>query len=182
MRTKDLRINAKSIKTELKSYENKPYECLYEYIWNSFDAGATEVRLDFTMPVEGIGMVSNVVSRLDKLRIIRNKVGHAFGRDISKAQKYNEVSKLGIQKLSVESFNKYHTLIVHLVQDLDSYFMQHHIGNFEPLYYYHQNLADYDSLDKGSKMQKLKTSLFLDKNSVYGKNFCRGIVKYYEEL
>lgn len=124
----------------------------------------------------------HVVSRLDKLRIIRNKVGHAFGRDISKAQKYNEVSKLGIQKLSVESFNKYHTLIVHLVQDLDSYFMQHHIGNFEPLYYYHQNLADYDSLDKGSKMQKLKTSLFLDKNSVYGKNFCRGIVKYYEEL
>lgn len=61
MSTKDLRINAKSIKTELKSYENKPYECLYEYLWNSFDAGATEVRLDFTMPVEGIGMVSNVV-------------------------------------------------------------------------------------------------------------------------
>lgn len=61
MNTKKLQINAKSIKTELKSYEKKPYECLYEYIWNSFDAGATEVRLDFSIPYEGIGAVSDVV-------------------------------------------------------------------------------------------------------------------------
>lgn len=55
-----LEINERSIRTELKSYENKPYDCLFEYIWNSFDAGATEVNLDFDIPDNGIGYVRNV--------------------------------------------------------------------------------------------------------------------------
>ena len=61
MDKKDLKINAQSIRTELKPYEDKPYDCLFEYIWNSFDAGATEIRLNFTPPPEGIGYVQNVV-------------------------------------------------------------------------------------------------------------------------
>lgn len=56
----DLKITAQSIRTELKSYEDKPYDCLFEYIWNSLDAGATEIRLNFTTPSEGIGYAKNV--------------------------------------------------------------------------------------------------------------------------
>lgn len=56
----DLKITAQSIRTELKSFEDKPYECLFEYIWNSLDAGASEIRLDFSVPPEGIGDVENV--------------------------------------------------------------------------------------------------------------------------
>lgn len=55
-----LKINEKSIRTELKSYKDKPFDCLFEYVWNSFDAGSTEVKLDFEIPKEGIGYVSNV--------------------------------------------------------------------------------------------------------------------------
>lgn len=55
-----LEINERSIRTELKSYENKPYDCLYEYIWNSFDAGATQVSLDYDLPENGFGYVKNV--------------------------------------------------------------------------------------------------------------------------
>lgn len=50
-----LKINQQSIRTELNSYKDKPFDCLFEYIWNSFDAGATEVKLDFEIPKEGIG-------------------------------------------------------------------------------------------------------------------------------
>lgn len=64
-------INEKSIKTELKSYENKPYNCLFEYIWNAFDAGATEVKINFILPLEGIGNVTN-------LEIIDNGKGWNF--------------------------------------------------------------------------------------------------------
>ena len=60
MSNEKLKINAQSIRTELKSYESKPYDCLFEYIWNSFDAGATEINLDFEIPKEGIGYVDNV--------------------------------------------------------------------------------------------------------------------------
>jgi hypothetical protein len=55
-----LKINEQSIRTELKSYEDEPYNCLFEYFWNSFDAGATEVTLDYEIPTEGIGYVNNV--------------------------------------------------------------------------------------------------------------------------
>ena len=55
-----LKINEQSIRTELNSYKDKPYDCLFEYIWNSFDAGATEVKLDFDIPKEGIGYANNV--------------------------------------------------------------------------------------------------------------------------
>lgn len=61
MKKRDLKINAQSIRTELKSYEGRPYDCLFEYIWNSFDAGATEVKLNFDVPNEGFGYVQNVV-------------------------------------------------------------------------------------------------------------------------
>ncbi len=60
MSKSNLKINEQSIRTELESYENKPYDCLFEYIWNSFDANATEVVLSFDVPTEGIGYVNNV--------------------------------------------------------------------------------------------------------------------------
>jgi len=60
MEKSELKINEQSIKTELNSYKNKPYDCLFEYIWNSFDAGATEVKINFDLPLEGIGYVKNV--------------------------------------------------------------------------------------------------------------------------
>ena len=52
----NLKINAQSIRTELSSYKDKPLDCLFEYIWNSFDANATEVKLSFDVPTEGVGM------------------------------------------------------------------------------------------------------------------------------
>lgn len=60
MGKENLKIDAKSIRTELKQYEKKPLDCLYEYIWNSFDAGANEVKLDFLIPQEGFGLADNV--------------------------------------------------------------------------------------------------------------------------
>lgn len=71
---KNLKINAQSIRTELKSYEDEPYVCLFEYIWNAYDAGATEVHLNFTKPIESIGTISNVT-------LIDNGTGWDFNDD-----------------------------------------------------------------------------------------------------
>lgn len=43
MAEKYLKINKASITNELKPYSDKPYLCLFEYIWNSFDAKAKMV-------------------------------------------------------------------------------------------------------------------------------------------
>ena len=71
---KTLRINEQSIKTELKSYKDKIYKCLFEYLWNSFDAGATKIKITFDIPLEGIGSVSNV-------KIIDNGKGWDFEKN-----------------------------------------------------------------------------------------------------
>ena len=60
MAKSELKINEKSIKTELSSYEKEPYKCLFEYIWNSFDAGANEININFDKPVEGMNLIRNV--------------------------------------------------------------------------------------------------------------------------
>lgn len=69
-----LKINAQSIRTELKSYENDPLKCLIEYIWNSFDAGATEIQLNFDLPENGFGYADHVC-------IIDNGKGWDFDDD-----------------------------------------------------------------------------------------------------
>ncbi len=74
MGNEKLKINEKSIRTELKSYKDRPFDCLFEYIWNSFDAGATEVKLDFEIPNQGIGYASNI-------RITDNGMGWDFDDD-----------------------------------------------------------------------------------------------------
>lgn len=55
-----LELNIQSLKTELKQYKEKPYKCLFEYIWNSFDAGASNVDLSFNTPNEGIGNITDI--------------------------------------------------------------------------------------------------------------------------
>jgi Histidine kinase-, DNA gyrase B-, and HSP90-like ATPase len=48
--TKEVTIDSESIRTELKSYADKPYNCLFEYFWNAFDAGAKIVEINFNKP------------------------------------------------------------------------------------------------------------------------------------
>lgn len=74
MNNTKLKINQQSIRTELKSYKDKPIDCLFEYVWNSFDAKATKVELLFDSPQEGIGSATNV-------RLIDNGDGWDFDDD-----------------------------------------------------------------------------------------------------
>lgn len=71
MKKSELKINEQSIKTELKFYKDKPYNCLFEYIWNSFDAGSTQVKVNFDLPKDAFGYVENV-------KIIDNGKGWDF--------------------------------------------------------------------------------------------------------
>jgi hypothetical protein len=66
-----LTITSASIKNELSKYEDKPYDALCEYIWNSFDAGATEVKIDFDLPDTELGYIENLV-------ILDNGIGWDF--------------------------------------------------------------------------------------------------------
>lgn len=55
MENRRLEINATSIRNELKSYKDDSFACLFEYIWNAFDALASKVWISFDIPAENIG-------------------------------------------------------------------------------------------------------------------------------
>jgi hypothetical protein len=60
MGNSELQLTLDSLKTELKSYEDKPYGCLFEYVWNSFDANASEVQINYKLPKLGFGYVEDI--------------------------------------------------------------------------------------------------------------------------
>ncbi|TSC52315.1 MAG: hypothetical protein LiPW41_526 [Parcubacteria group bacterium LiPW_41] len=93
MKNSELKINEQSIKTELNLYKDKPYNCLFEYIWNSFDAGATQIKLTFKLPNEGIGYVEDV-------KISDNGSGWDFDNDL------NTETFLSSSKHDLNSSNK----------------------------------------------------------------------------
>jgi hypothetical protein len=55
-----LEVSFESLKTELSRFKDKPYKCLFEYIWNSFDAGATEVKINYELPKSEIGYIRDI--------------------------------------------------------------------------------------------------------------------------
>jgi hypothetical protein len=56
MSSDELQLNINSLKTELNTFKEKPYLCLFEYIWNSFDAGATEVDINYKFALDNDGI------------------------------------------------------------------------------------------------------------------------------
>lgn len=93
MKNSELKINEQSIKTELTFYKDKPYNCLFEYIWNSFDAGATQIKLSYKLPNKGFGYVENV-------KILDNGNGWDFDNDL------NTETFLSSSKHDLNSTNK----------------------------------------------------------------------------
>jgi hypothetical protein len=67
MANNELQLTIDSLKTELAGYKDKPFSCLYEYIWNSFDAGAKEVSIGFELPKSGMGSIDNLIVEDDGL-------------------------------------------------------------------------------------------------------------------
>lgn len=71
MQKDELQLSLESLKTELREYKKRPYACLFEYIWNSFDAKATDVRIDYILPNAGFGCI-------DEISILDNGSGWDF--------------------------------------------------------------------------------------------------------
>ena len=86
-----LELTLQSLETELEGYKKNPLSCLYEYIWNSFDAGATEVKINYTIPSFG---------NIEQVRIEDNGSGWNFEKEtntktfLSSTKKSNANKKL----------------------------------------------------------------------------------------
>lgn len=121
---------------------------------------------------------------LDEIRILRNKVGHAFGRNIRAARNYLLSDIPDMEKLQVHTFWRYHNTVKNIAKDLDKQIMREHIGQFQVLYYYHKlrdSIVQETPLYK--KVDFLKTALITKENDCEAsKDLCKWAINYYEAL
>lgn len=120
----------------------------------------------------------NYCGDLEKLREIRNDVGHAFGRSISSSQNYGSPSIQPMTKVSEKMVTKYFRIINEIVREMDLYLMMNHIGNYQEFHYLHNKYAKSALPDENT----YKTDLTAHAHEVYSLQFCKWVISYYCRL
>jgi len=133
------------------------------------------------------GMLPEVINRninhLDDIRNLRNKVGHAFGRDIEQAREHLVKKILPIETISRERTLRYQRLLWGIAKNIDVLLLHNHIGEFQALNFYHSLYPglrkDLHPSERAIILKKRIGSLGM---SSAGKEFCKGLVAYYEGI
>jgi hypothetical protein len=124
--------------------------------------------------------LANQIGNLEKIRNLRNNIGHAFGRDI-KASRNHEVKKISpMESLSDARLKKYQKSIWTTAKSIDKHLLFTHIGEYQAIAFYHRI---YDELRKD--LHPSERAIILKKRlgafgDISGKLYCKGLVDYYE--
>jgi hypothetical protein len=128
------------------------------------------------------------ISGLDKLRKLRNEVGHAFGREIEETRRHDVLKVSKSAKLTRERTIYYMKLIYGISREVDKQLLINHIGEYQTVFFYHhltKILSTGDSNQKrqlGNHVAVLKRKLGRFGALSAGKQFCRELIEYYESL
>lgn len=122
-------------------------------------------------------------SSLEELRSIRNRIGHAFGRDIEAARRQGEIEILPMEKLTRTRANRLKKSVRTVAKSIDTFLLKNHIGEYEAVRFY-QFL--YPRLHKhvplGQRAIYLKKAIGQWGAVPRGKIYCNGLVKYWESI
>jgi len=130
--------------------------------------------------------LKNNISDLDKIRNLRNRVGHSFGRDIDKSRNHGEIDTMPIEKLRRDKALWYQSLIYGVAKDIDRHLHEKHVGEYQTVNFYH-NLLKWLPDTEHNNNHKVRVGLLkkdLGRFGAYaaGKNFCSGLIQYYDKL
>jgi hypothetical protein len=123
------------------------------------------------------------ISHLDKMRNLRNNVAHAFGRDIEASRKKGVITTLPIETLSRERLLEYQQIVWKTAKAIDAHLHNFHIGEYQRVLFYHElypHLNHNTHPNQRAVLFKKKIGQFGD--IAAGKEFCKGLVTYYEAL
>lgn len=133
------------------------------------------------------GKIPNVVesniSDLEAMRTLRNKVGHAFGRDIEDSRRKGIRKTAAMERLSTERLNKLQRLGKKVAAAIDSHLFLEHVAEFETVYFYHKLLPSLPRhVHPNQRAVLLKKEIGRFGAQSAGKDYCSGLVAYYEAL
>jgi hypothetical protein len=118
---------------------------------------------------------------LDKIRIIRNSVGHAFGREIKAAQYHGLREVQSMARVSLEQAFSYTTICRDVARDIDRLLLRESIGDFEMIRFLHAHHKDMVSAPIGERMMKLKKAIGKHAQP-RGKTYLKGLLEYWDQL
>ncbi len=114
------------------------------------------------------------------MRILRNNVAHAFGRNIEAARSRGLTILDSAERVQLERLKKWMGLIKNIVREMDTYLLNNHIGEYESIYLYHVNRDSIIIADRVTKLRKLlnREDICQLRSGV----FCKKLIEYYEIL
>lgn len=121
------------------------------------------------------------VSKLEKIRRIRNNVGHAFGRDISSAQYHGLREIHSMERISESTAFGATSTCRNFARALDSYLLQNHIGDFEIVRFFHAHHQDNQGAKLGERVASLKKAIG-SRAQPRGKAYLRDLISYWDQL
>ena len=77
------------------------------------------------------------VQELDQIRIFRNNVGHAFGRDLSAEPNFSSRAMERMRSIDDKKFKEWLGVISKTAKVIDTVLVTNHIGDFEPMLHFH---------------------------------------------
>lgn len=120
---------------------------------------------------------------LEELRNKRNSVGHAFGRDINKARRFEEVVPLPLEGIAQEKLLHHFDVTLKIAKAIDAYLLDNHIGEYQVLFAFHVFCTHHQGKkwDKKSMVKEFRKT-YSSANSPLGKQFFLDMADYYENV
>jgi hypothetical protein len=123
------------------------------------------------------------VGELEKMRILRNNIGHAFGRDIELSRKKGKRSIMQSERISLKRLKHLLKIVNIVVIGVDTYLLDNHIGDYEALYHYHEIKDSIPSnLTLVQRANLFKKSIGKEAATPRSKPYCQDLIRYYESL
>jgi len=120
-------------------------------------------------------------AELEAMRVMRNKVGHAFGRDIEAARDFTKITKQVSERVSVDRLKKWMKCAFDVAGAVDTFLLDNHIGEYQSLLAYHKNKASWDAKTSTEKVGAFKQMYGATDHQI-GKRFCAELIDYYNSL
>lgn len=123
------------------------------------------------------------ISDLEDIRQIRNRIGHAFGRDITAARQHGVREIIPMERIAEDRALRYQRVVWSVAKNIDIHLLSNHIGEYQAIRFYHELYPKLSGdVHPHQRAIIFKKELGRFKAGLAGKQFCNGLVTYYEGL
>ena len=126
--------------------------------------------------------IKSTQQSLERIRKIRNSIGHSFGRDIdSYSYVFDDNNKM--KHIDEEKVKKYLSVFMNTAKSIDKIMLSEFIGAYEVIYFYHKYISSKEIPKNKTEWGELKTQYHSKTNAnILSKSYCKDLIEYYNQI